>query len=415
MPGSFILRDREKKASMIMSLLSIYKIVISVKANTPGHDKKNVSSFWLVSIFANQLSFEDEDRRELIVSEDGPYMLIMLKDGVGKTIKDKMIELEESSSLGRLIDIDVYELNNEYHRAHPRRCLLCENIAFECRRLNLHTTEQLIQKTNQIFLESVKAKLLEIINKSMLLELTLEPKFGLVTPNSSGSHKDMNYDLMIKAKDAILPYFSFLFETSFLWKDSLTNLRKEIRTIGLEAEKSMLVKTNGINAYKGLIFNLGFVLAALGQVMASKKSFNEIFDLIKVLGYRLTDELNGPVNSYGTYAFKEMHIAGARKEMEEGLPNVKDALELFKADDNNLLEVLVYFIKLVEDTTLLKRAGSLSKYNEVKENFYSLDIYNFDQVDTLSKWCIKENLTFGGSADLLVVFIFLSKTKKWLF
>ena len=39
----------------------------------------------------------------------------------------------------------------------------------------------------------------------MIKELDLHPKFGLVTPISNGSHKDMNYKLMIKARMLLCP------------------------------------------------------------------------------------------------------------------------------------------------------------------------------------------------------------------
>ncbi len=62
----------------------------------------------------------------------------------------------------------------------------------------------------------------------MINELNLDPKFGLVTPTSSGSHKDMNYKLMHDSIDVLIPYFLEIFELGMIFDDDLIYLIKQI-------------------------------------------------------------------------------------------------------------------------------------------------------------------------------------------
>jgi triphosphoribosyl-dephospho-CoA synthetase len=68
-----------------------------------------------------------------------------------------------------------------------------------------------------------------------------------------------------------------------------------------------------------------------------------------------------------------------------------------------------------EDTVFLKRAGSMEKYNLVKEMLSKIDVTNFEQIVHFNNYAIKENLSFGGAADLLVTTLLLHKVKKDFF
>jgi triphosphoribosyl-dephospho-CoA synthetase len=66
----------------------------------------------------------------------------------------------------------------------------------------------------------------------------------------------------------------------------------------------------------------------------------------------------------------------------------------------------------IEDTNLLKRAGSYEAYLTVKEELKGLDTTDIQSVQVLSEKYIDNSLSFGGSADMLVVSIFLDKLSK---
>jgi len=411
-----VLRAREARYNLIQKRLLTYPTIICIKANIPGPDKNIPISYWLVKMFSNQIKLRQEIHREVITSLDGIYTLIYVTDMDGLHLKSEMMALEDASPFGRLIDIDVFQQFQELHRPKRRKCIICDDDAVVCHRLNKHSQEELLEKTHAIFWNAFKTSLANLIDESMMLELNLEPKFGLVTPSSMGSHSDMDYNLMLSAKSVIIPYLVDIYSVSYSYQGETLELRNEIRKIGLEAEKKMLEVTHHVNAYKGLIFNLGFVLSSLALSMKSKSEFESIFDGLKALGEGLTEELNGEVDSFGKLAYQEVGLGGARKEMELGLTSVEKCMMKYgRTLESNLLGALIYFIHAIEDTNLYKRSGSFEKYREVKTLFHKLDETNMKDIHSLSDWCISQNLSFGGSADLLVVSIFLTKIKKWLF
>lgn len=76
--------------------------------------------------------------------------------------------------------------------------------------------------------------------------------------------------------------------------------------------------------------------------------------------------------------------------------------------NSTLRKILIKLIVLCEDTVLLKRAGNLKRYQAIKEHFANLDLEHFD-AKQLTEKCLKEHLSFGGAADLLVIAIFLKR------
>lgn len=84
------------------------------------------------------------------------------------TLKKRLIQLEESTSIGRLMDLDVVELlpnqtlqpiSRTQLGYAPRTCLICDDIAKNCARSRKHSVEAMqlvIQKIIQAENNSVK-------------------------------------------------------------------------------------------------------------------------------------------------------------------------------------------------------------------------------------------------------------------
>ena len=80
------------------------------------------------------------------------------------------------------------------------------------------------------------------------MEANLDPKFGLVTSKTSGSHPDMDCHLLMKSKDAIHFDLVKMFFLGFDY-ELLAGFRKA-RMLGLDTERKMYKATNNINTYK---------------------------------------------------------------------------------------------------------------------------------------------------------------------
>ena len=404
--NDLILKNREEKYQYIKKYFDDY-LVITLKANIPGSNKQTKEAYFLINYYDKILFNRGINKSFELDGYDGPMYVYLLN--FDQVTKDQLVEIEENTTLGRFIDLDIFNKTEiSLNRKIFRKCFICNEPAFVCTRNKTHNINELTNYLNKMITNELKTIIYNLCNESILQELNLHPKFGLVTPYSNGSHPDMNYEIMIKGKDAILDAFVEMFLVGYN-SNNLDNIFNEIRHIGKLTEEKMLNINFGINTYKGLLFDLGFVVSAVGYQLSN--NINEsIFEIIKKLSLGLKEELDDGIETFGKKAFREYGIGGAKEEVLNGLPNVKKILNKFNFENEiEYYKSLIDLIINVEDTTLLKRCGSIENYLEIKERFKSLRL---DNLDLMTEKCIKLNLSFGGSADLLIVSIFLNKLKK---
>lgn len=113
--------------------------------------------------------------------------------------------------LGRLVDLDLYigsvMVSRSDFEIGLRGCMICEHSAIDCMRNKRHSIDEILNHIDSRILYYLNLSIGPIIKSAMYNELNLDHKFGLVTPTSSGSHTDMNYDIMLKSIDILNPYF----------------------------------------------------------------------------------------------------------------------------------------------------------------------------------------------------------------
>ena len=389
-----ILKDREKKDSIIKKYVDSYQVV-SLKANIPGNNKNIKEAYVLVNIFDKILVRYKPIKRLFYKSYDGPYFIYLFNKD--KNLKKEMMKIESSNKLARLIDIDVYmDCSHSLNRSNPRTCYLCNQNALICARLKKHSTKELLDYISKITSSYLKKIVKKMINESMLKELNLHPKFGLVTPYTNGSHKDMDYHLMINAKNAILDDLVKMFMLGYEQDLPLDKLFKKARFIGIKADKHMFKATSNINAYQGLIFNLGLVLVNLGKQLKDNLSINEVYKNIKEMSKSFIKEGN----------------FGARKQASEGYQIIQNLLNNNDLSKMNTLDILIYFINNLDDTVLLRRCKDQELLRNIKEEFKTLDSSKKLLINQINEKCINNNFSFGGCADLLVVSLFIDSFTK---
>ena len=122
----------------------------------------------------------------------------------------------------------------------------------------------------------------------------------------------------------------------------------------------------------------------------------------------LMQELSIPPESFGMHAYQKYGIGGARYEASQGYLLVqKNLTEQVSLEPASLMMLLIKIIGECQDTVLLKRAGSLEKYQYFKQLVASIKEYDLERIAEVTDLCVKNNISFGGSADLLIVTIFL--------
>ncbi|MDD3478686.1 MAG: citrate lyase holo-[acyl-carrier protein] synthase, partial [Candidatus Izemoplasmatales bacterium] len=273
-----VLIDREQRANEIARLLNQHDVVLSIHANIPGMDKNIFPSTWLVKTLSSMEPWSNW-KSFWYDSEDGAYVLILPEGIDPMTLKQQTVSLEKTHPLGRFIDLDVHTPKEILHRNWPRPCIVCGKDALSCRRNQRHTVEEVLEIIQSSVLDEIVPLWHDGVRLAMDKELSLDPKFGLVTPLSQGSHLDMNADLMKQAQKVILPFFSEAFRFGAVQKkieDGVMSLRQR----GINTENNMFQATQGVNCYKGLIFDLGFFSYAVGFAFAHAMSYENVRHLL---------------------------------------------------------------------------------------------------------------------------------------
>ncbi len=411
---------REKRAFEVLNFFKSYPrdSLIVIQANMPSSLTNKPIHYYLIKIFSNIIKDKYDVKLEgIFKGADGPYILLK-KERQNIDFKRELVEIEESHPLGRLIDLDYFiepkkSISRSDLNLKLRSCFICNQVAYICIRNQTHGVKEVEDYINQSFFNYIKDYLLKMIDYSILRELEIENKFGLVTKTSSGNHLDMDYHLMVKAKDAIMPYFGKLFALGYR-SNNLQTLLKKARKIGIEAEHKMFEATGGINAYKGIIFLIGIVVLAFGYTLKTSYDYDDIFSNIKTLSKNIYDDFNIYDDTFTTTLFKEHKIAGIREVAKSGLKIVYDHHNFISKDSNDdeLRNLLFKYILASEDTIFIKRSKSYHLYLKHKHYLQALNPLNKKELKLINDYCRKHNLSFGGSADLLIVTILLVHLKS---
>lgn len=149
-----LLRYQEKKCAIIEKLHRDYQNpVITVRANYPGRDKNNDITRLVNKEIAKtigEIFIEKILSREVYETPEGPTMFLVVK-GDARTLKENSIYIEQNHELGRFVDIDVYDTDEEYAVGRielsyePRKCFLCDRPAKICAREKSHPVDSLVE------------------------------------------------------------------------------------------------------------------------------------------------------------------------------------------------------------------------------------------------------------------------------
>lgn len=398
-------------------------MVISVVANIPGPDKNMAEAHLLVRLFLHVVKdLLKATSIGFIPLSSFPYGYVTMKAQDPIALKKTLILVEETHPLGRLIDLDLYAIDHPHSISRSsiglpqRSCMICDGDVYQCMRSNAHPLHELTRKVKTDVLHYLDEVINLMLEDAMMHELDLEHKFGLVTPTSKGSHPDMDYDLMLKAKDVLLPHFMNIFHAGY-HAISLDGLLESSRQLGIDAERDMLRATSGINCYRGLIFILGLVLLSLGYVLHHGETLDAVFAHIKTMSRHLLLEFENKEGSIGSLMYQDYGALGARGEAHLGLPSVRHALTLFdhlELCEGNIRHVLKEIILLTDDTVLLWRSKGREQATFFKDMLRHARVQDDEVARRLTEYAISKNLSVGGSADLLVSALFLHMVRTWI-
>ena len=244
----------------------------------------------------------------------------------------------------------------------------------------------------------------DLAERALRLELDTTPKPGLVDRQDNGAHKDMDYALMSKSISALRPYLTRLAVESAKDIDPA-----KIKEIGIEAEKAMLKATGGVNTHKGALFCIGLSVAA-ASYLASTTGSVEAYSF-KELVSRAASEIPAAQGTHGAEAKRSFKAVGALENARAAYP------ELFaywlpyylslEGDPFLCHKTLLHIMTTLDDTNILHRRGAEGLAHAEAEAARLLEDFSESGLSSLNKDFIRENISPGGSADMLSLTIFI--------
>ncbi len=239
----------------------------------------------------------------------------------------------------------------------------------------------------------------------------------------------MTLDTFMASGAAIRVWFPLFFETGVQTAarapaEALPKLRAD----GLACEKAMFAATRGVNTHKGAIFSFGLLIAAAGWRFALVDALqpDAIFSDVALMTADLVErelKRSNPSRTAGETLYRRHGLTGARGEAASGFATVRvHAIPVFlstwlRTGDERLalLATLLALLAHNRDTNLVARGG-LDGLAYVQASAKKLidrggaEAPDFhDAMTRFDDDLIAQNLSPGGSADLLAVTWFLAR------
>lgn len=154
---------REERDHFEKELLEKYHgTLLTIRANFPGADKRHEKAdLAAVILYEDVKNHFNPFHEERIQNAEGMILFLLLKEK-SIEVKRKIIEIEETHPLGRLLDMDVRDDMKIWSRRDfnlpGRKCYLCDELAIHCVRSEKHGKEEVIKhfiKTVDDYLEKI--------------------------------------------------------------------------------------------------------------------------------------------------------------------------------------------------------------------------------------------------------------------
>ena len=431
-----ILDARENRVNTQKSLLEKFnKPLISFTMNIPGPVK--VDRDVRIGFAMGERLLKRSLQGKLIYAHSHTPVTgcegFYVADMDAKQLKKLAVELEEIDPIGRLFDMDVIDtdgkkIDREALGYETRKCLLCNEDAVICASRRTHPWEELRGAVGFLLYVTAREWMCEYIAtwaySALTQELSTTPKPGLVDRNNAGSHRDMTPRHFFASATALRPYFHKFAEQGFLTRDDAPAATFDaIRPLGLEAEQAMLKATGGVNTHKGAIFSLGVLCAAAGRLGPDSWNMDALLaETVAMTKGLVEKDFAGitPENAKtaGERLFAKHGITGIRGQAEQGFPAVKnvgmptlmEGLRSGLSLNDAGCAALLHLLAEAEDTNLIKRGGvekAKAVQMQIQELLKETPFPAKETILALDRQFIEENLSPGGSADLLAITYFL--------
>lgn len=329
-----MLDARDRRAERQKRFLETSPVLICLTMNIPGPIKASTEILAAFREGVRRVQSAVGARPILYEAFTGPEAYVPL-NADAEVVKREMCRIEDEEPLGRLFDLDVLTGNGEKHGRSalgfsPRSCLLCGKPAFACARSRAHSVSELSGEVSRRIDEWRRATLPERISeaavRALIREAETTPKPGLVDRRNNGSHPDMSLEMLLRSARSLKPYFCECARAGMKLEEA--DAFPTLRALGMEAEKTMLNSTGGVNAHKGAIFSLGLLAASAAACLRSFEADAE--KICARAGRMAAPHMEAHFRSlraetaysFGDRLFLATGLRGARGEAADGFPSV---------------------------------------------------------------------------------------------
>lgn len=419
-----LLEKREKTDFFEKELLSRFpfKTLVVIRANMPGGKKGSIESNWIVyRIFLECKKKMAPLKIFHSYTDEEGLIFFLIVDAPPLEVKALSIKIEDDESLGRLADIDVLTVEklfsrNDFPQKNKRRkCFLCEKDAVICARSRAHSQKEImnfiLKKVHEDWSYDLSndGDIFELLGNltesSLLAELCRPLGFGCVTANSQGSHKDMDFLLMLKC----IPLIGSAIK-NLSGKDCESF--EALREYGKKQEKKLFDLTGGVNTYKGALFLLLILNACTFRIIKEKKAFTDLSKEIADFSLPLKKDFElkacspsslQAFNNLGSGGVRGLALSGFAEHFQNWLPLYKKTF----SEGEAFVKIIVKMIETTCDTTIIKRKGEKALL-EVQKKAHSLLCIEEGPaqeraIKEFSEWCEKNNISTGGTADKIII------------
>lgn len=452
--------------SSLPSPLSTKIGVIVMNANpfTLGHKyliekaAAEVDHLFIIPVKEERSLFPYAERKAMIEAACGDMRNVVICDGSDYAISAATFptyflkQLSDAADTQMLLDIDIFcrhiapalgatvrFVGSEPNDALTRRYneLLAEQLPKHGLRLKeiprLQTEQTPISATTVrslmaqgMFVEATKLVppttipylLAHLACDALQQELDTTPKPGLVDQHDSGAHADMDYRLMQRSIHALRPYFVQLAQVA--QQGPLTH--PIISAIGIEAERAMLATTGGVNTHRGALFSMGLAIVAAGSSLSEYSEFSEYSDYSDYSEHsdfslqsaiaQLAQTFPDTQGTHGSRAVSQYQAKGALAMAREGYEQLFSDWQPFlrnlkqQGDPYAHHKTLLRIMSQLDDTNILHRCGAEVASRVKAEAADMLAHFSTDALDDMNRRYSAENISPGGSADMLALTIF---------
>ena len=411
-----VLEAREKRVSCQQRLLERFrKPVVCFTLNIAGPVKVDEATCYAFRVGRERLTEGlktmgfDLLASETLVSVAGQEYLAAV-NAPAEALKRLCVSLEELDQLGRLFDLDVIGTDGQkLERGAERSCLVCGKPGRGCASRRVHPVDEIRAVTQGIIqahrTREQTRRVATAAVQSLLDEVCVTPKPGLVDRENNGSHRDMDIFTFTSSASALYPYFEACCLAGLRDRalDAETAFRR-LQSLGIEAERVMRQATHSVNTHKGAIFTLGVLCAAAGRAGDT----------------RVEPWLHCCAELAASY-----RSSGVRGEVADGLPSVaayglpalRAAREKGCSFNDQCLAALLALIAHVEDTNMVSRGGNLVARRARAEAQALIDALESGAetrplpmlMEAMNRDYVALNLSPGGCADLLAATLLVDR------